>query len=224
MRALAKWYISRSLDSGKALPGWVDRQLKHDAALQQFLHQSQQLAARLQASDSLRPTNDHANRPIVSSKSVTNSRSVVIASLALAALLFLMFSPLFNPREPLREVEPELAAQATGSEALSLAELEKLATSGSKLINLANDRATRLVNPLATQLRDAEHLAEELQLSPIQVMAPIHSVGSQYGELLSQVDQQIADDNRRLLSEGISAWRSFLREAPRSAATFVSWP
>lgn len=47
IRLIAKWYISRSIDCNRAMPGWVEREMDSDSSLKEFYRQSQKLAVRL---------------------------------------------------------------------------------------------------------------------------------------------------------------------------------
>ena len=48
LRAVAKWYISRSIDCDRTLPKWVAKRLQSDRHLQRFHQHALQLATRLQ--------------------------------------------------------------------------------------------------------------------------------------------------------------------------------
>lgn len=57
---LARWYISRELDTGRPVPDWVRRRLRNDAALRNFAARSRELAGRLSAEANAEPSGPFA--------------------------------------------------------------------------------------------------------------------------------------------------------------------
>ena len=66
-----------------------------------------------------------------------------------------------------------------------------------------------------------EQLSALANLDIDQVIQPVSDLGSNYGALLSQVDQHVEAENRRLISDGIGTWHFFVHKLPKSAASLV---
>ena len=103
-RSIAKWYISRAIDSDRDLPAWVKRQVARDSVLKQFYDQSRQLAARLRTAEFAKEgpvheefnvANDAPNRAATERPQPAAVRLAIFA-IGLAAIFLLALAPYFN--------------------------------------------------------------------------------------------------------------------------------
>lgn len=225
LNSIAKWYISRKLDCGASLPKWVERRIQRDASLRQFERQACMLASRLQSTPALLAGDEASCREVLPSVPKQTSfmrRSVAV--LSLAAVLLLMLVPFFTPD---RDAEVEIADVVPPVQTLEASELALVVDSTSDLLSAMNKHALSVADPLAARFEEAEQLAALLDTSPEElsdrlidrVIAPTNELGARYGQFLSEVDNQIATDNRQMLSNGVAAWKSLLRSAP----AFANW-
>ena len=229
LNALARWYVSRSLDCDRPLPKWVEQRLGRDADLREFHRRSKLLIQRLRTANPNPVQSDLVGRFAAHGTTFRSRR--VLGALAVAALILIVVWPLFGLRnEQEVAVTPEPKANQGADVASDELQLEALAISGSELLSNWNDRAAQLAEPIADPLEDASNwlaifdsdpdaIAEQLAN---QMIAPTSELGSRYGQFLSDVDGQIASNNRRMISDSVSTWRSLLRTAPERIAAF-SW-
>jgi len=108
-------------------------------------------------------------------------------------------------------------------------QIQELVADSRKLVRSINERATNIAGPfIAGPIVDADRLAACLELDLQDAVAPASKLGASrlgasYGELLSGLDHQVETENRRLLSEGVGAWRFFVHKLPQSAASLAGW-
>ncbi len=231
LRTVAKWYISRAIDCDQPLPGWVARRIELDPILQQFYRQSKQLAARLQAARFCHELEKPPQvfQPPVVSRSVGR---IAVVGFAFAAVILLMLSPSFRSRferEPaLRSTEQAVAPRATRSmSGEEIRDFQALLSSSGELLQSVNVRTVTIAKKLESPVLGAQQLAEVLDLQADevaeQVVEPAGQVGAVYGQLLTGVEKQVAEDNQRLLVDGIEAWNYFVYQVPRHAASLAGW-
>ena len=157
-RSMAKWYISRAIDSDRDMPAWVKRQVARDSVLKQFYDRSRQLAARLRSAEFAAASAVHEEFNIASdapNRAATERPQpaavrLAIFAIGLAAIFLLALVPYFN-RSPQdgSVISPALAK--TDSEPNSRAgsavdpvdaqRLRELIASGRTLVQSLNQRS-----------------------------------------------------------------------------------
>jgi hypothetical protein len=170
-----------------------------------------------------------------------SSGRLVGVAVGLAAAALLMIAPWFevasSPTMPEQFVRAEqaVAPEATGSasaDAAGLEELKVLLAASRGMMQSVNTRATEWVEPLAEPVLDAQQMAGLLQFDfdqvaeqvAEQVVEPTERVGTSYGQMLTGVDKQLAEDNRRMIAGGVEAWKYFAYHVPQQAASLAGWP
>ena len=183
-----------------------------------------------------------------SGRSVSVSLGVAVG---LAAAVLLMIAPWFKAASPPTTPEQIVRAeQAVGPEvnapasvppndvdAAGLEELKVLLAASRGMMQSVNTRATEWVEPLAEPVLDAQQMADLLQFNfdqldfdqvaeqvAEQVVEPTEQVGTRYGQMLTGVDKQLAEDNRRMIAGGVEAWKYFTYHVPQQAASLAGWP
>lgn len=229
LRFLARWYISRTIDTSQSLPAWVQSRLSKDLALRQFYDQSRRLAASLRstAPEPLRFVAISA--PMRSKEPVRSTFGFASVAFGLAALILLMIVPMFRGtgmRSGSQTVGVDSSKSVAHSESvdvepdqMSERELDGLIGASHVFANSFNQSAIRIVQPLI----DAEEYNALLDMDFENVLQPVSEIGTNYGAVLSELDQQIERENQQLISDGIVAWRFFAYQLPKSAASLAGW-
>lgn len=237
-RSIAKWYISRAIDSDRDLPAWVKRQVARDSVLKQFYDQSRQLAARLRTAEFAKEgpvheefnvANDAPNRAATERPQPAAVRLAIFA-IGLAAIFLLALAPYFN-RSPQDGSVISPAMAKTDSEPNSRAgsavdpvdalRLRELIASGRTLVQSLNQRSASGPAQAIEQAIEYEPFTGLVDLEIKQVLQPVSDFGSSYGVLLSQFDHHVETENRRIIADGIGAWQFFVHKLPQSAASLA---
>ncbi len=235
--SIAKWYISRAIDCNRSLPAWVERRLVYDPSLKQFYDQSLRLASRLQTTAAAREFKFSRDRKVDlgtqfrEGKLNSKNTRALFATLAvgLAAASLFAFSPFFDQSSMRTETDPTgyvesntaLESPATSVEPNQLdpKQIGDLVASGASFLQrLKQDSDSTDAAVLESDFRQLVALTN---LEIDQVIKPVNDLGSSYGSLLSKLDQHAETENRRLLSDGISAWHFFVHKLPQSAASLA---
>jgi len=244
LRAVAKWYISRSIDCDRPLPKWVAERVERDPNLKRFYQHSLALTTRLQSADLstqllspqlLSSQLDERSLEPHPSVALSNFRGRFAAAVvALAAGVLLMLAPWFKDLPQTELVEKPEQASASGpvntadlQKLQDLQELKALVKASREMLQSVNLRASQMVEPIAYPMLEAQQMAELLELDvdqvAEQVVEPAGQVGTSYGQLLTGVDKQLAEDNRRMIASGVEAWKYFTHKVPQQAASLAGW-
>ncbi len=213
--AVAQWYISRSIDVGRPLPSWVTRRLARDPALERFYVQSLRLANQLGAEAGAPLSSSDVRRtalPPMRRRSVVLAPASVLVGLV-AVLLYVQFSKLFDSTTA--DVDRSHSNVVADSQPpLPDAELAEVPPSKPP----SKPPSMPLENTLAMEPHEVRAwLVFDLQ----RAFKPVGQVGSRYGALLSEFDQRLEEDQRRLIAEGASVWDFFVNKLPDSVATLA---
>ena len=237
-RSMAKWYISRAIDSDRDMPAWVKRQVARDSVLKQFYDQSRQLAARLRTAEfaaasavheEFNIASDAPNRAATARPQPAAVRLAIFA-IGLAAIFLLALVPYFN-RPPQGGSVISTALAKTDSEPNSrdcsavdpvdAQRLRELIASGRTLVQSLNQRSASGPAQAIEQAIEYEPFTGLVDLEIKQVLQPVSDFGSSYGVLLSQFDHHVETENRRIIADGIGAWQFFVHKLPQSAASLA---
>jgi hypothetical protein len=229
LRSIAKWYISRAIDCKRELPAWVASRIARDPHLEQFYVQSQRLTARLRASEAalVSDASREAGFDVVPLRSANRPSALVITcTVGLAAVVLLAIMPFFNGADPKIGGEPIVKAETKAEPTHGLApdridpqRVRDLIASGRTLVKQLKQGSERLVEPAIDE--DLKQLVALSSLDIRQVFKPIGEMGTSYGELLSKLEEQKEDENRRLISSGVEAWSYLVHTLPQSAASLA---
>jgi hypothetical protein len=237
LRLLAKWYISRLIDCDRAMPAWVERWVARDPSLQQFFEQSQRLAARFRATESTPPHRfvEESYVGIETPARVASARpnfatarfatfSVGLAATAVLAMILFLNQSIKDRSGS----APDIArvGKVSGSKSYPVeanqidpAQMRELIASGESLVQSLKQRLRKTAEPAIGI--DYARASALVDLDVNQVIKPVSDLGSGYGELLLQFDHHVEEENRRIISDGISSWHFFVNKLPRSAASLA---
>lgn len=237
-RSIAKWYISRAIDSDRDMPAWVKRRVARDSVLKQFYDQSLQLAARLRTAEfatasvvheECNVANDAPNRAATERPQPAAVRPAIFA-IGLAAIVFLALVPYFNrltqdgsvisPALAQTDSEPN-SRSGSAVDPVDAQRLRALIASGRTLVQSLNQRSAIGPAQAIEQAIEYEPFTGLVDLEVKQVLQPVSDFGSTYGQLLSRFDHHVETENRRIIADGIGAWQFFVHKLPQSTASLA---
>jgi hypothetical protein len=145
---IARWFVSRSIDEGRAVPAWVARRMERDEALRQFDLASRRMIQRLQddAPQWLATRADPQWFSAPSEKAGRVSTRAVgwSAVVAIATGLLLTVTLWRNPSDSGDAPTPDLAARAPEIVSLDLQPLRDRMIRGRQLIDRLTSDAREL--------------------------------------------------------------------------------
>ncbi len=242
LRSIAKWYVSRAIDCNRALPAWVERRLALDPSLKQFYDQSRKLAERMRTTvatpayslglDWKVDVGTPFREAKLHSKQVRSKHAPALFTtfaIGLAAITLLALTPFLEYRNKNAKADPtdqSETSSAVGSEPapvepnqIDRKRFSELLASGKDYLQGLKQEAEGA--DVAELKSDLEHLAAFANLNVDQIIQPVSDLGTSYGAMLSQIDQQVETENRLLISGGVGAWQYFVHKLPKSAASLA---
>lgn len=195
---IARWFVSRSIDEGRAVPSWVARRMERDETLRQFDLASRRMIQRLQDDApqwmSTRADQQWFNARFDRTGSLARTRAVgwwAAPAIATGLLLTVALRP--NPPDSGGLPTPDLAQHAPETVPLDFQHLRDRMISGRQLI----DRFTAD----ARELSEAVVLPQPSQAVALTARRAIDA-GSLFGRSLAILDRAAREKGNRPLTIG----------------------
>jgi len=230
LHMIARWLISRSIDEGHPLPGWLRRWIDRDDELEQFEMLSRQLGCRLKgdapgwiASRSLPAGEESAGRRgIVGGQRAANRRNrrlawslaaCAVAACAGFAIARLQMEP--DHRERPIPSGDDTMVQMPATATITVADREWLAA--------AWKTSRTNFGQLQARAKDLPRRAERWRLPGASIVEPVEVAGSTAGRALATLGRGMDSEQRQLTSDMQTAFSFFTYRLPASVGKLVGW-
>lgn len=231
LRMIARWLISRSIDEGHRLPGWMRRWIDRDDELNQFEMLSQQLGCRLKndalgwiTSQSLSVGGKSTGRQeIVPGQRAPNRRkrrlAWSLAALSVAACAGFAIARLRWERGPLE--------RAISSGDRTIAQMPAVATiteADREWLAAAWNTSRANLNQWHARADGLSRRAQRWMSPGVSIVEPVQVAGSTAGRALATLRRSMDSEQEQLTSDMKTALSFFAYRLPVSAGKLVGWP